>query len=111
LLTQVLTLVSESPWRAASTAPAKVAATACVTFWAAALDAKEEPLSEASSKVYRRLRLPDPDLLAPAPALAGLTGPGPAPLSITALLHQGSPAALGCSLRVSSLRCRPRRGS
>ena len=30
-----------------------------VTFWAAALDAKAEPLSEASSKVYRRLRLPD----------------------------------------------------
>ena len=29
-----------------------------VTFWAAALDAKEEPLSKASSKVYRRLRLP-----------------------------------------------------
>ena len=30
-----------------------------VTFWAAALDAKEEPLSETSSQVYRRLRLPD----------------------------------------------------
>ena len=30
-----------------------------VAFWSAALDAKEETLSEASSQVYRRLRLPD----------------------------------------------------
>lgn len=30
-----------------------------VVFWSAALDAKEEPLSEASSGVYRKLRLPD----------------------------------------------------
>jgi hypothetical protein len=27
-----------------------------VEFWSAALDAKEEPLSEASREVYRRLR-------------------------------------------------------
>ena len=33
-----------------------------VTFWAAALDAKEEPLSETSSQVYRRLRLPDSEI-------------------------------------------------
>ena len=32
-----------------------------VAFWSAALDAKEEPLSEASRKVYRRLRLRLPD--------------------------------------------------
>jgi hypothetical protein len=32
------------------------------TFWSAALDAKEEPLSEASSRVYRRLRLPDSEI-------------------------------------------------
>jgi hypothetical protein len=30
-----------------------------VAFSSAALDAKEEPLSEASSQVYRKLRLPD----------------------------------------------------
>ena len=30
-----------------------------VTFWSAALDAKEEQLGEASRHVYRRLRLPD----------------------------------------------------
>jgi predicted enzyme related to lactoylglutathione lyase len=30
-----------------------------VAFWTAALDAEEEPLSDASSRVYRRLRLPD----------------------------------------------------
>ena len=30
-----------------------------VTFWSAALDAKEEQLGEASSPIYRRLRLPD----------------------------------------------------
>jgi predicted enzyme related to lactoylglutathione lyase len=28
-------------------------------FWSAALDAAEEPLNPASSKIYRRLRLPD----------------------------------------------------
>ena len=33
-----------------------------VAFWSAALDAKEEPLSEASSQVYRRLRLPDSEV-------------------------------------------------
>jgi predicted enzyme related to lactoylglutathione lyase len=33
-----------------------------VRFWAAALDAKEEPLSEASSQVYRRLRLRDSEV-------------------------------------------------
>ena len=33
-----------------------------VAFWSAALDAKEEPLSEASSRVYRKLRLPDSDV-------------------------------------------------
>jgi predicted enzyme related to lactoylglutathione lyase len=33
-----------------------------ITFWAAALDAKEEPLSETSSQVYRRLRLPDSEI-------------------------------------------------
>ena len=33
-----------------------------VTFWSAALDAKEEPLSKASSQVYRRLRLPDSEI-------------------------------------------------
>jgi predicted enzyme related to lactoylglutathione lyase len=32
------------------------------TFWAAALDATEEPLNPASSKVYRRLRLPDSEI-------------------------------------------------
>ena len=30
-----------------------------VAFWTAVLDAEEEPLSDASSRVYRRLRLPD----------------------------------------------------
>jgi hypothetical protein len=30
-----------------------------VAFWAAALDAEEEPLGVDSSRVYRRLRLPD----------------------------------------------------
>ena len=30
-----------------------------VVFWSAALDAEEEPLSDDSSRVYRRLRLPD----------------------------------------------------
>lgn len=33
-----------------------------VTFWSAALDATEEPLSPASSQVYRRLRLPDSEI-------------------------------------------------
>jgi hypothetical protein len=33
-----------------------------VTFGAAALDAMEEPLSEASSKVDRRLPLPDSEI-------------------------------------------------
>ena len=33
-----------------------------VTFWSAALDATEEPLSEASRHIYRRLRLPDSDI-------------------------------------------------
>jgi uncharacterized glyoxalase superfamily protein PhnB len=33
-----------------------------VTFWAAALDATEEPVSEGSRAVYRRLRLPDSDI-------------------------------------------------
>jgi predicted enzyme related to lactoylglutathione lyase len=33
-----------------------------VAFGSAALDAKEEPLSEASSQVYRKLRLPDSDV-------------------------------------------------
>ena len=31
-------------------------------FWSAALDATEEPLSEESSQVYRRLTLPDSDI-------------------------------------------------
>lgn len=31
-------------------------------FWFAALNAKKEPLSEASSQVYRRLRLPDSEV-------------------------------------------------
>ena len=30
-----------------------------VAFWSAALDAEEEPLGDDSSRVYRRLRLPD----------------------------------------------------
>jgi predicted enzyme related to lactoylglutathione lyase len=33
-----------------------------VDFWAAALDAKEEPLPENSQPVYRRLRLPDSEI-------------------------------------------------
>ena len=33
-----------------------------VAFWSAALDAKEEPLSKASSQVYRRLRLPESEI-------------------------------------------------
>ena len=33
-----------------------------VTFWSAALDATEEPLSEQSRHIYRRLRLPDSDI-------------------------------------------------
>ena len=33
-----------------------------VAFWSAALDATDEPLSEISSHVYRRLRLPDSDV-------------------------------------------------
>lgn len=33
-----------------------------VEFWSAALDATEEPISEPSRSVYRRLRLPDSGL-------------------------------------------------
>jgi predicted enzyme related to lactoylglutathione lyase len=33
-----------------------------VEFWSAALDATEEPLSEQSRHVYRRLRLPDSNI-------------------------------------------------
>jgi predicted enzyme related to lactoylglutathione lyase len=33
-----------------------------VQFWSAALDATEEPLSETSRHIYRRLRLPDSDI-------------------------------------------------
>jgi predicted enzyme related to lactoylglutathione lyase len=33
-----------------------------VTFWSAALDATEEPLSATSRHIYRRLRLPDSDI-------------------------------------------------
>jgi predicted enzyme related to lactoylglutathione lyase len=33
-----------------------------VAFWTAALDAVEEPLNPESSKVYRRLRLPDAEI-------------------------------------------------
>jgi predicted enzyme related to lactoylglutathione lyase len=33
-----------------------------VSFWSAALDAAEEPLSEDSRPVYRRLRLPDSEM-------------------------------------------------
>ena len=36
-----------------------------VTFWTAALDAKEEQLGEASRHVYRRLRLPDSNVRIP----------------------------------------------
>ncbi len=32
------------------------------TFWSAALDATEEPINPESSKVYRRLRLPDSEM-------------------------------------------------
>lgn len=31
-------------------------------FWSAALEATEEPINPASSKVYRRLRLPDSEI-------------------------------------------------
>lgn len=30
-----------------------------VAFWSAALDAEEDPISESSRRIYRRLRLPD----------------------------------------------------
>ncbi len=33
-----------------------------VTFWSSALDATEEPISDASRHVYRKLRLPDSDI-------------------------------------------------
>lgn len=33
-----------------------------VAFWSAALDATEEAINPASSKVYRRLRLPDSEI-------------------------------------------------
>src|SRR5208283_2817611 len=33
-----------------------------VSFWSAALNAPEEPVSENSRHVYRRLRLPDSDI-------------------------------------------------
>ena len=33
-----------------------------VQFWSAALDATEEPLSETSRHIYRRLRLPNSDI-------------------------------------------------
>jgi predicted enzyme related to lactoylglutathione lyase len=33
-----------------------------VAFWAAALDATEEPLSEQSRHIYRELRLPDSEI-------------------------------------------------
>jgi predicted enzyme related to lactoylglutathione lyase len=33
-----------------------------VRFWSAALDATEEPVSEQSRSVYRRLRLPDAEI-------------------------------------------------
>ena len=33
-----------------------------VAFWSAALGATEEPLSERSTPIYRRLRLPDSDI-------------------------------------------------
>jgi Glyoxalase-like domain len=33
-----------------------------VAFWSAALEATEEPINPASSKVYRRLRLPDSEI-------------------------------------------------
>jgi hypothetical protein len=67
-------------------------------------------LRDPRSNEFCVLHTSFPDLPRPAPAMAGLTGPGPAPLA-TALLHQGSLAAFGCLLRVSSLRCGSRRGS
>lgn len=33
-----------------------------VIFWSAALEAAEEPINPASSRVYRRLRLPDSEI-------------------------------------------------
>jgi hypothetical protein len=33
-----------------------------IAFWSAALDATEEPLSEKSHHIYRRLRLPDAEI-------------------------------------------------
>lgn len=33
-----------------------------ITFWSAALEATEEPLNPESSRVYRRLRLPDSEI-------------------------------------------------
>lgn len=33
-----------------------------VAFWAAALDATEEPVSDQSRHIYRKLRLPDADI-------------------------------------------------
>jgi predicted enzyme related to lactoylglutathione lyase len=33
-----------------------------IKFWSSALDATEEPLSEHSRHIYRRLRLPDSDI-------------------------------------------------
>jgi predicted enzyme related to lactoylglutathione lyase len=33
-----------------------------VSFWSAALNATEEPLSESSRHIYRRLRLPDSEI-------------------------------------------------
>jgi len=33
-----------------------------VDFWSAALDATEEPLSETSRDIYRRLKLPDSEI-------------------------------------------------
>jgi predicted enzyme related to lactoylglutathione lyase len=33
-----------------------------VAFWSAALDATEEPISERSRHIYRRLRLPDAEI-------------------------------------------------
>jgi predicted enzyme related to lactoylglutathione lyase len=33
-----------------------------IAFWSAALDATEEPISETSRHIYRRLRLPDSDI-------------------------------------------------
>ncbi|MGW2379106.1 VOC family protein [Streptomyces sp. NPDC001658] len=33
-----------------------------VAFWSAALDASEEPISESSHHIYRKLRLPDSEI-------------------------------------------------